>query len=177
MKVMGNNDTLSLCIEEDNESVLGIKLENCEKNSITKYSLNLMDLHEENIHCPPAEFESVIQMPSVDFQKICRDMHNLGDNIEIQSLGNQLIFRCNGDFASQETIIGANGTLKFIENQNPDEIVQGVFALKHLVLFSKCTNLCASIELYLKNDYPLIIEYMVASLGVIKLCLAPKVDS
>ena len=81
----------------------------------------------------------------------------LGDNIEIQSLDNQLIFRCNGDFASQETIIGANGALKFIENQNPDEIVQGVFALKHLVLFSKCTNLCASIELYLKNDYPLII--------------------
>jgi len=75
------------------------------------------------------------------------------------------------------TIIGANGSLKFIENQNPDEIVQGVFALKHLVLFSKCTNLCASIELYLKNDYPLIIEYMVASLGEIKLCLAPKVDS
>ena len=36
-----------------------------------------MDLHEENIHCPPAEFESVIQMPSVDFQKICRDMYNL----------------------------------------------------------------------------------------------------
>ena len=29
-----------------------------------------MDLHEENIHCPPAEFESVITMPSVDFQKI-----------------------------------------------------------------------------------------------------------
>ena len=99
IKTMGNNDTLSLCIEEDNESVLGIKLENCEKNSITKYSLNLMDLHEENIHCPPAEFESVIQMPSVDFQKICRDMHNLGDNIEIQSLDNQLIFRCNGDFS------------------------------------------------------------------------------
>ena len=60
---------------------------------------------------------------------------------------------------------------------NPDEIIQGFYELRHLVLFSKCTNLCASIELYLKNDYPLIIEYMVASLGEIKLCLAPKVDS
>ena len=28
IKTMGNNDTLSLFIEEDNESVLGIKLEN-----------------------------------------------------------------------------------------------------------------------------------------------------
>jgi proliferating cell nuclear antigen len=67
--------------------------------------------------------------------------------------------------------------MAFIKNENPDEIVQGVFALKHLVLFGKCTNLCNSIELYLKNDYPLIIKYSVASLGEIKLCLAPKVDN
>ena len=62
------------------------------------------------------------------------------------------------------------------KNTNPEEIIQGLFALKHLVLFSKCTNLCPSIELYLKNDYPLIIKYLVASLGEIKLCLAPKIE-
>ena len=40
IKTMDNNDTLSLFIEEDNESVLGIKLENIEKNTRTKYSLS-----------------------------------------------------------------------------------------------------------------------------------------
>ena len=145
---------------------------------MTKYMLNLMDLHEDNIQIPPAVFDSVITMPSVDFQKICRDMHNLAENIEIKSLENQLIFSCTGQFASQETSIGETNTgLSFVQNQNPDEIVQGIFALKHLVLFSKCTNLCNNIELYLKNDYPLILKYQVASLGSIKLCLAPKCDN
>lgn len=177
IKTMGNSDTLTLYIDHDDESTLGIKIENSEKNSITKYKLNLMDLHEDNISIPPAVFDSVITMPSVDFQKICRDMHNLSDNIEIRSLENQIIFSCKGHFASQETIIGeTNSGLSFVKNQNPEEIVQGIFALKHLVLFSKCTNLCSSIELYLKNDYPLIIKYAVASLGEIKLCLAPKCD-
>lgn len=177
IKTMGNNDTLTLSVDDCNEGVLCIKIENSEKNSITNYKLNLMDLHEDNIHIPPATFDSVINMPAVDFQKICRDMHNLAENIEIKSLENQIIFTCKGHFASQETCIGeANSGLSFIKNQNPDEIVQGVFALKHLVLFSKCTNLCNSIELYLKNDYPLILKYTVASLGEIKLCLAPKVD-
>ena len=177
IKTMGNSDTLTLYIDQDDESSLGIKIENSEKNSITKYKLNLMDLHEDNISIPPAVFDSVITMPSVDFQKICRDMHNLSDNIEIRSLENQIIFSCKGHFASQETIIGeTNSGLSFVKNQNPEEIVQGIFALKHLVLFSKCTNLCSSIELYLKNDYPLIIKYAVASLGEIKLCLAPKCD-
>lgn len=175
IKTMGNSDTLTLNIEEDRESVLGIRIDNNEKNSVTRFVLNLMDLHEENLQIPPAEFSSVITMPSVDFQKICRDMHNLADDLEIKSLGNQLIFSCKGDFASQETCIGeTNSGMSFLQNQKPDEIVQGIFALKHLVLFSKCTNLCNSVELYLKNDYPLIIKYSVACLGDIKLCLAPK---
>ena len=177
IKTMSNSDTLTLFLKEDNQSVLGIKIENSEKNSTTRYKLNLMDLHENNISIPPATFDSVITMPSTDFQKICRDMHNLADEIEIKSVGQQLMFSCKGDFASQETCIGeANSGMSFIKNQNPDEIVQGIFALKHLVLFSKCTNLCNSIEMYLKNDYPLIIKYTVASLGAIKLCLAPKYE-
>tara|TARA_Y100000022_G_C13231331_1_gene367484 strand:+ start:678 stop:1460 length:783 start_codon:yes stop_codon:yes gene_type:complete len=177
IKTMGNNDMLTLYVEENNESSLGIKIDNSEKNSVTNFKLNLMDLHEENIQIPPAQFDSVITMPSSDFQKITRDMHNLADNIEIKSVEKQIIFNCKGNFASQETCIGSsNMGLSFIKNENPDEIVQGVFALKHLVLFSKCTNLCNSIEMYLKNDYPLIIKYTVASLGDIKLCLAPKCD-
>ena len=177
IKTMSNNDTLTLFLLEENQSVLGIKIENSEKNSVTKYKLNLMDLHEDTISIPPATFDSVITMPSTDFQKICRDMHNLADDIEIKSVDQQIMFSCKGDFASQDTCIGeANSGMAFIKNQNPDEIVQGIFALKHLVLFSKCTNLCNSIEMYLKNDYPLIIKYTVASLGDIKLCLAPKYE-
>jgi proliferating cell nuclear antigen len=57
--------------------------------------------------------------------------------------------------------------------QKTSEIVQGIFQLKHMVLFTKCTNLCPAIEIYLKNDYPLIIQYTVANLGNIKLVLAP----
>ena len=40
----------------------------------------------------------------------------------------------------------------------------------------KLSRNCNSIEIYLKNDYPLIIKYTVASLGEIKLCLAPKYE-
>jgi hypothetical protein len=55
-----------------------------------------------------------------------------------------------------------------------NEIVQGMFELKYLVLFTKCTNLCSSTEIYLKNDYPLILRYMVANLGEVRLVLAPQ---
>jgi len=175
MKILGNNDVLQLYVDDENLSVLNIKIQNSEKNSITNFKLNLMDLNEENIEVPPPTFESVITMPSVDFQKICRDMHNLSDELEIRSVGNQLIFSCKGLFAEQETSIGASSNgLNFIQNDDSNKIIQGIYALKYLVLFSKCTNLCNSVEVYLKNDFPLIIKYNIASLGEIKLCLAPK---
>ena len=57
-----------------------------------------------------------------------------------------------------------------------DEIVQGYYSLKELILFTKCTNLCPSIELYLKNNFPIIVKYTVGDLGEIKLALTPKLN-
>ena len=164
-------------MSEDNINTLGIRIENPDsENLITNYKLNLLDLNEDTIKIPPTTFESVITMPSTDFQKICRDMFALADILEIKSIDQQLIFSCKGDFASQETILGeTNNGLKFVQNDKPSDIIQGMFSLKNLVLFTKCTNLCNTIKMYIKNDYPLIIEYSVASVANIKLCLAPKV--
>jgi proliferating cell nuclear antigen len=116
-------------------------------------------------------------MPSNEFNKICRDMINLSEIIEIKSVGNQIIFSCKGEFASQETIIGetTNG-LSFVKHSNDDNIIQGYYNLKHLVLFAKCTNLCNSIEMYMKNNFPIVINFSVGSLGNLKLALAPKVE-
>jgi len=175
IKTMTNSETLTLFIEKNNENQLGIIIHNSEKNSQTTYKLNLLDIQEDEISIPPAEFETELTLPSCDFQKIIRDMINIGEDIEITSIGNQLKLICNGEFAHQETVLGetTNG-LKFSTTQSPELPIQGVFSLKYLLLFTKCTNLCNQIQFYIKNDYPLVIKYAVASLGSIKLCLAPN---
>jgi proliferating cell nuclear antigen len=114
-------------------------------------------------------------MPSCDFQKICRDMLNLlTEEVTISCVGQKIVFSCKGDFADQITTIGeTNSNLSFIQNDDPDQVFNGKYSIKHLVQFTKCTNLCPSIELYMKNDYPFIVKYTVASLGEIRMCLAP----
>ncbi len=184
MKTMNNNSVLSLFMEKNDTNHLGIKIENGDKKRTTTYKLNVLDLQHTELSIPPATFTSVITMCAADFQKICRDMYNLSDTIEIKSVGEQLIFSCKGDFAEQETIIGTHVSdeeydtrtkLTLIQNSS-SEIVQGVFSLKFLVLFTKCTNLSNAIELYLKNDFPLILKYSCATLGTIKLVLAPQMN-
>jgi proliferating cell nuclear antigen len=88
-------------------------------------------------------------------------------------VGNELIFKCQGQFAIAEIRRSeADGYMEFIQ-KNPNKIIQGEFSLKNLGYFIKCTNLCSQIEVFLENDLPLVVKYNVASLGEIKLCLAP----
>ena len=175
IKTMSNNDTLGLFMSEEDMNVLCIRLDNKDKNASTVYKLNLLDIDQENINIPPASFDTELTLPSGDFQKLIRDMMNIGENVEIKSVGSTMFFSCNGDFASQETTLcETNNGLQFSQSSTEDNPIQGIFSLKYLSLFTKCTNMCPIINMYIKNDYPLIIKYSVANLGDIKLCLAPN---
>ena len=84
IKTMSNFDTLTLAIDDDDINKLIIRLENGDKNCISTYKLNLMDLDVEDIEVEPAKFPYSINMLSVDFHKICKDMHNIAEKIEIK---------------------------------------------------------------------------------------------
>lgn len=175
IKTVSNNDVLTLFIDEEDPNNLGIRIENQEKNLRTTYKLAMLDIDVININIPPADFETIITMPSSDFQKIIRDMHNLSDFIEISNVESQLSFKCKGDFAQQETVIGAdkNNSIQINKSTTKNhEIIQGVYSLKYLSMFTRCTSLSPVVELFIKNSFPLVLQYAVASLGTIKLALA-----
>ena len=175
IKTISNNDILTLFVESNDTNHLGIQIENPDKNLKTTYKLSMLDINVLNISIPPADFQTVITMPSVDFQKIIRDMHNLADFIEIRNVGNQITFSCKGDFCSQETHVGTekNASISITKNsQNEHEIIQGIYSLKYLSTFTKCTNLSNVVEIYIKNTYPLILSYQVANIGSVRMCLA-----
>ena len=179
IKTITTSDTLTLFIKKNNQNKLGIQINNNDKKTQTTYELNLLDIESEEMNIPPVSFDSELSFPSSDFQKIIRDMVNIGEIIDITSYSKTLKLSCKGDFASQETIMHETSepnTISFNNENTNDNIVQGSFSLTYLILFTKCTNLCNLINIFLKNDYPLIIQYNVAQLGSIKLCLAPNIE-
>ena len=175
IKTIQNGDILSLFIHKDDPNILGITIENNEKNVKTTYKLSMLDIDVVNVDIPPADFNTIITMPSAYLQKIIRDMHNLAEYIEIKNIGGKLILSCQGEFCCQETILATETqNIQIKNNENTQEIIQGIFSLKYLSIFTKCTNLCSTVEIYLKNAYPIILQYSIASMGSVKLCLAQK---
>ena len=175
-----NDDTLTIYIENSDYSDgvvshLGLKFENGDIKQCKTQKLKLIEPDHEELEVPDVSFSSIINIPSSDFQKIIRDLSPLSDKLEIRSVCNELIFKCSGSFASAEVRRAeSDGSMEFqLKPTDETKIIQGEFSLKNLGYFIKCTNLCAQIEMYLENDLPLVVKYHVASLGEIKLCLAP----
>jgi proliferating cell nuclear antigen len=177
-----NDDTLTIYIENDdyNDGVvkeLGLKFENGNIKQSKIQKLRLLEPDEEELDLPNLEFSSIINMPSCDFQKIVRDLANISEKLEIKSINSELIFKCSGQYANAEIRRSeTESNMQYIK-KDKDNIIQGEFPLKNLVYFIKCTNLCNQIEMYLKNDQPLIVKYNVATLGEIKLCLTPLANN
>lgn len=173
-----NDDTLTIYIDQNDYadgivSHLSMMFENGEIKQCKTQKLRLIEPEPEELEYPDVKFSSVINLPSSDFQKIIRDLSCISDKLEIKSVGNELIFKCSGQFASAEIHRAeSDGSMGFVKKQDSSKIIQGEFSLKNLGYFIKCTNLCSQIELYLENDLPLVVKYNVASLGEIKLCLA-----
>tara|TARA_B000000557_G_C20773189_1_gene442859 strand:- start:494 stop:1309 length:816 start_codon:yes stop_codon:yes gene_type:complete len=177
INTIDNDDTLTLYIEESDyvDGIvhhLGLKFENGDIKQCKTQKLRLIEPDQEELQVPDVTFASILNLPSTDFQKIIRDLSIISDKLEIKSVGSELIFKCQGQFAKAEIRRSeSGGHMEFIQ-KDPSKIIQGEFSLKNLGYFIKCTNLCSNIEMYLENDLPLVVKYNVASLGEIKLCLA-----
>ena len=102
-----NDDTLTIYIEKKDYndgvvSYLGLKFENGDIKQCKTQKLRLIEPDPEDLVEPQVAFSSVINLPSSDFQKIIRDLSCISEKLEIKSVGNELIFRCSGQFATAE---------------------------------------------------------------------------
>lgn len=176
LKCMTHFDTMSWIIDDEDFNKLIIILESTEKKEKKIFRLNLMDLGNEKYEVDPVQFPYSINLPSQDFHKYCKDMTSvMATKMEIQCTNNMLFLSGKSDIGSVDFQLGeCIGGLQIDVNTDKNEIVQGLFELKYLTIFTKCTNLCNEVKLYLRNDYALIVKYQVAALGEIKLVLSPS---
>jgi proliferating cell nuclear antigen len=166
LKSITNQDILKIII--NSKEFMNIEISNESKKTSTKFELKLLDINESQIEVPEVSMTTVTTLPSVDFQRLCRDMSNIGSEIEITREGHSLRLRCDGDFANQATEIECNEDSPYIS---------GLYSLKYLNIFTKATSMCASVQIMQEEaNRFLILKYNVANLGELKFYLATKIS-
>ena len=81
LKTITNNDVLR--IEITCKEYMSIEISSEIKKTNTKFQLKLLDINESRIEVPDIDMTTITTLPSVDFQRLCRDMSNIGNYIEI----------------------------------------------------------------------------------------------
>ena len=194
IKSANRRETITFYMNKDDDDKLGIELADPFMGKVKDYKIPLLSLEEKVINMSDMSFDYVINMPSVQFQQIIKDIQLLeGKVVEMKSVGKQLIFGCQDGLAEFKTAISEidetlNKDQKVILQQNGedirsvkfeksnDKIVQGRFKLSYLMNFIKASHLCENMNILLSNDKPLILEYFVADLGVMRFVQMSHID-
>lgn len=170
LKSVTNTDTLTMSI--DDQYLLNIHIENTAKKSNTTFQFKLLDINDDMLSVPEIDMTILTTIPSIDFQRIVRDMYNLGQDITIQRTQKTIELSCEGGFANQKTVIECVET-------GPVRPLGNTFSLKYINMFTRATSLCASVQLMQHEsdeNMPIVFRYSVANLGELKFYLAPKVE-
>lgn len=195
IKYCNRRETITFYIVESDQDKLGVELSDPFMGKIKDYKIPLLVLDDKIANIHAMEFDYIINIPSVQFQQIIKDIHLLdGKIVEIKSIGKQIIFNCTDGIAEFKTSISEvdeklNKDQKLLLQQNGEDIkcikfeksnekiVQGKFKLSYLMNFIKASHLCENMNILLTNDKPLILEYFVADLGILRCLLSSHYSS
>jgi len=178
LKMCGPSDSLKLRWQSEADTV-SFQYEGGD-DRIADFDLKLMQIESEHMEIPEQQYKVVAKLPSAEFQKICRDLKEFGETMQVKAGKDGLTFSVQGDLGA------GNVMLKPRESEKPeervalkvDEPVTATFALRYLVNFSKAAPLCGAVELGLGPDAPLLVKYELETTenGHLQFYLAPKID-
>jgi len=172
LRTTSSSDTITMYMEAAREDLLVIQIQNADKNSVTDYELTLMDVTDCRIKPPDMVYDCVFTLPSATFQRLCREAAGLSNVLTISSEGATLELSCRGDHVRQRTVIGEAADGLSVSAASTSR-VRNDFQLRFLTMFCKASGLCNVTEILLKQDYPAVFKYNVASLGELKFMLSP----
>ncbi|KAL4806905.1 Mysoin-binding motif of peroxisomes-domain-containing protein [Aspergillus unguis] len=176
LRAAQNEDILTLKAD-DSPDVVNLMFESAETDRLSEYDIKLMDIDQEHLAIPETEYAATVEMPSAEFQRICKDLNALSESVVIEATKEGVKFSCQGDIGSGSVTIRQHTSV-----DKPDQNVSIVlsepvaltFSLKYLVNFCKATNLSSTVSLSLSQEVPLLVEYGLGS-GHLRFYLAPKI--
>jgi proliferating cell nuclear antigen len=152
---------------------INLKSEDEKKKIIRNETMQIIDVQDECLEYKYTElnYQTIINLPIKVFSNIIQRMHDIHkiDVIDIQTFENKIIFKGRTFSTSYETQLTENENVKF--NQSNHQVIQGNFSVKKMLFFVKCASISETVQLYLDNNLPLMVEYK--SLGTLRLSLEP----
>ena len=177
MKLADATDSITLSAE-DNPTHLKLIFENTKTERTTEFTMNLISLDVEHLAIPETEYSSIVSINAGEFTKICKELYSLNETLTIATNDGSVTFSVESEAGSGSIRIGSTDSMNRDEATTVEvsEPVQQQFAIRYLNMFNKAAPLSTHTRLCLHQEQPLVVEYKIEQLGVLKYYLAPKIN-
>jgi proliferating cell nuclear antigen len=176
LKIAGNDDSIILRAE-DEATVLTLVFTGKNNEKTCEFNLNLLTLDSEHLGIPEQDYAAEIQLSSAEFSRICRELTQVTDTLNLSVDKEAVKFAVSGDLGAGSITMRANSSDKADERLmlNVHENVGMAFALRYLNLFNKASSLSDEVSIALSPEVPMVVKFAF-TLGELKYFLAPKIS-
>jgi proliferating cell nuclear antigen PCNA len=182
LKNIEKDDQMTVFVNEANKQYLNIELQNGKKKCKSSYDFKLMDLDERKISPIPPEFDILIEMKTVDFHNVCKELSTFSQFMIVECTDKKIEFKCKGNICNTKKEFehdpdGDEGTvnIKLNPNRKKNEpiIIREIYDLNDICMFQKCKSISTNMQILLKNENLMFIRYFIASYGTMTVGFNP----
>lgn len=171
LKSIKKKDIIILTIYENKPNDLEITVIPKENNRVNISCIKIQMIQNLKIDDIPTGYGGKIIVSPNEFQKMCKDMGNIGNTTKIMSKLHTITFRCDaGGVYSRNVIFGE------IKDEDPNQeyIYEEEYDTEQLTRIIKIAGLNSNIYIYPKTDLPLLFESNAGNLGKIHIYIKSK---
>ena len=170
LKSIKKKDSIILFIDQENPTDLGIQVIPKENNRVTTSYIKIQNIQHLDIELPDGYTRPII-VPANEYQKMCKEMNNISQTIHVTAEEYKIKFMCDaGSVYKREVTFGDMDTEESDDNLKYNE----VFDTEQLSRIIKIAGLGSSLQIFPKNDLPLLLKSTVGQLGSILIYIKNK---
>lgn len=160
-------DSLTLQIDSDSPNELQIIVTPRERDHVEVSRIAIQNIQSLDIEVPE-NYSHPVHVSSSKFQKMCKDMLNIGKEIHVYGNEKFAFFECEtpGIYKKQ---IHFGEELSEDNEVDLSQLTHYYFDAEQLVRVSKIASLCTLLHVFLKDQLPLLIRAQVGTLGTISI--------
>ncbi|WAR57262.1 hypothetical protein PtB15_8B309 [Puccinia triticina] len=110
-KCAAPQDILTLRAFDDGD-VLSIVAETLNTDRVAEYEMKMMDIDIEHLGIPETRYDAEVTLPSSEFNRIIRDLKEMGESIRIEATKEGVTFSANGDIGKGSVTLKHNADAK-----------------------------------------------------------------
>lgn len=169
LKPIKKKDSIEFIKESEDTDVLDIKQISNGSGKVTTSSLKIQNIQNLEIDVPN-DYVNYIPIPSSEYQKMCKDMENISQTVQIKATEKSITFKADMTHVYARSIV-------FGEDVDGPEIYNQVFDTDELNNLKRISGLgitSGNIHIFCQKNRPVLLRTNIGTLGKINIYVKSK---